>query len=210
MVLNPPPHKLSSSQVATAAKSFAAAQFALSGFDVLEQATANSRFFFDMVVASSGRMMKISVHASFNGFWDFVDRYLSPTPPRTGIAADYHRAINLWEEHISAGVTCCLVQFEAARLESTPHIYLASSGEIAAKLHEKIEQVAHNKSVPVDLDVAHQLEGLPQAWRFSQQRIADMMEVPAEKTVQRSAPLSAGYRAAIAQMASTVRIPLMN
>jgi hypothetical protein len=179
--------KLSSSQISIAAEAFAAAQFALSGFDVLEQA-GRARSFFDLAVAKSGGMMKVSVHSSFNGFWDLVDRFLNSTQRANITVADYHRAINSWLENQSSRATCCLVQFESIDLHRMPQLYLASPAEVARELHHRIEQLSILDLASFGLDVVHRLEGLPASWKFTQARIAELMELPVEQ-VASTAPV---------------------
>jgi hypothetical protein len=176
----PSQKKLSSSQISVAAEAFATAQFALAGFEMLEQ-VRRARFYFDLVVARSGGMMKISVYASFNGFWDLVDRYLDASKQTNASAADYHHAISAWLGNQSLRATCCLVQFEPADLHRMPRLYLASPGEVAAHLHDKIDQLSNNELGLIGMDIVHRLEGLPVSWRFSQARIAELMELPAEE-----------------------------
>jgi len=202
---------LSSSQVSVAAQAFAASQFALSGFDVLEQA-GRARFYFDLAVARSGGMMKVSVHASCNGFWDLADRYLDSTRHAHGTAADYHRAIVLWLENHTSRVTYCFVQFEPADLHRMPCIYLASAEEVATHLHERINQISSAESGPIGLEV-HWLEGLPAPWRFSQSRIAELMKMPAEETGfadQSSSPAWCTKCAASQSSACEHCMPMMN
>ena len=180
--LTSPPRKLSNSQIAIAAESFAAAQFALCGFDVLEQA-GRARFFYDLGVATSGGMMKVSIHASFNGFWDLADRYLESSQRRALSAIDYHHAIDQWMEHRSSRVMCCLVEFESAGLDRMPRIYLASAPEVAAAMHRKIDQLACQDLVDLGVDVVHRMQDLPSSWRFSLGRIAELMDSPAEVAI---------------------------
>lgn len=167
--------KLTSSQVTTAAESIVAAQFALSGFDVLEQ-PGRACPFYDLGVACTGGMMKIAVHASFNGFWDLADPYMSGSPGNRATAEDYHRAIDQWLGCHSSQVKCCLVEFEAIVLHQLPRLYLATAKEVAEALHEKIDQLACEELGRLGLDVVHRTQALPAAWRFSQERIAQLME----------------------------------
>lgn len=173
------PRKLSSSQITVAAESIVAAQFALSGFDVLEQ-SGRARPFYDLGVARSGGMMKVSVHSSLNGFWDLADQYMDGSRRDKATSEDYHRAIDRWLEHHNSQVKCCLVEFEAAALNVMPRIYLAAASEVAAAVHEKIDQLTSDELGPLGLDVVHSTQGLPVAWRFSQERIAEVMEGPVE------------------------------
>jgi hypothetical protein len=174
------PHRtLSSSQISAAAEAFAAAQFALAGFDVLERA-GRGRPYFDLAVASSDGMLKVSVFASFNGFWDVVDRYLDDSKRSNFSFADYHRAIDLWFENQGSDVTCCLVQFEPVALNRMPRIYLASAREVAAELHDKADQLSRDEIGLMGMDVVHRLEDMPSLWRFSQARLAQILGVPVE------------------------------
>ena len=176
-----PQPQLSSRQVSTAAENIAAAQFSLYGFDVLEQAS-RARFVYDLGVARSGGMMKVMVHGSLDGMWDLVEPYLERTARRKATKADYHRAIDLWLEHHGRRVACCLVKFESADLNQMPRIYLASATEIADKLHEITNHVGES-SLCEDYEVvdsygARRIESLPSRWRFSQARIAELMQSP--------------------------------
>lgn len=189
-----PMRKLSNSQITVAAESFVAAQFALCGFDVLEQAS-RARFHFDLGVARSDGMMKVTVHASFNGFWDLLDRYLELPQRKTITANDYHGAIDEWLEQRSARVLCCLVEFDSTNLNVMPRIYLASGQEVAEILHEKIDGLACAELGVEGLDVVHRLQTLPPSWRFSQARIAELMKKPGEEvTVDAGAAVAAEIR----------------
>jgi hypothetical protein len=173
-VASPQP-QLSARQVSTAAENLAAAQFSLYGFDVLEN-SGRARFVYDLGVAKSGGMIKVMVHGSLDGFWDLVEPYLDRVP---ATKADYHRAIALWLDQRGRGVVCCLVKFESHDLCRSPRIYLASAAEIAEKLLDIVENVG----VPalceeyqvVDACGSRRVESLPEKWRFSETRIADLM-----------------------------------
>jgi hypothetical protein len=175
-----PQKRLTTRQVSTAAESIAAAQFAMHGFDVLEHG-GHTRQFYDLGVANAGGMMKLTVHGSLRGFWNLVDPYLyKGADGRT--AADYHRAINRWLERQGNKVTFCLVQFELADLSRMPRIYLATAADIAARLHESVETLGdtalYEEYEVEDGEGRHTVETLPAQWRFSQQRIAELMEAP--------------------------------
>ena len=173
-----PQLQLSSRQLSAAAENIAAAQFSLYGFDVLEQA-GQARFVYDLGVAKSGGMMKVLVHGSLDGFWELVETYLERTPRMMATKADYHRAIDLWLEQHGNRDTCCLVKFESADLHDIPKLYLASAAEVAEKLHEITEQVGATvlceQYETTDAHGAHRTESLPVKWRFSQNRIAELM-----------------------------------
>ena len=194
-VASPQP-QLSSRQVSAAAENLAAAQFSLFGFDVLEQA-GRARFVYDLGVAKSGGMMRVLVHGSLDGFWDLVEPYLEGTPGLKTTKADYHRAIDLWLERHGSRVMCCLVKFESDDLRQTPRIYLARAAEIAEKLHEITEYFGFSALCEeyevVDAYGLRRVESLPEKWRFSQARIAELMRRPEGET-----PLHFRYSAAAA------------
>jgi hypothetical protein len=171
--------KLSSSQISVAAEAFAAAQFALSGFDVLEQYGRTRSF--NLAVAKSGGMLRVSVYFSFSGFWDLVDRYLDSSKPGTITTADYHCAIKRWLDNQSSRVTCCLVEFDPADVHRLPRIYLAEPVEVAEQLYDMIDQLGSEEVGAVRLDIVHRLEGLPASWRFSQARLSELMDLPQEQ-----------------------------
>ena len=193
-VASPQP-QLSSRQVSAAAENLAAAQFSLYGFDVLEH-SGLARFVYDLGVARSGGMMKVMVHGSLDGFWDLVEPYLDRA---SATRADYHRAINLWLENHGRRVACCLVKFESADLRQAPRIYLASAAEVAERLHDIVEQVGVSalceEYAIVDTCGSRRIESLPEKWRFSQTRIADLMSSPeGEKPLHFPFPAAAGAR----------------
>lgn len=168
----------SARQVFAAAENLAAAQFSLYGFDVLEH-SGRASFVYDLGVAKSGGMMKIMVHGSLDGFWDLVEPFLDRTP---ATKADLHRAIRLWLENHGRRVACCLVKFESADLRQAPSIYLASAAEIAERLHDIVENVGVSalceEYAIVNSCGSRRIESLPEKWRFSQTRIADLMRSP--------------------------------
>jgi hypothetical protein len=194
-----PQPQLSSRQVSAAAENLAAAQFSLYGFDVLEQA-GRARFVYDLGVAKSGGMMKVTVHGSLDGIWDVVEPYLEQTPAGN---PDYHRAIDRWLENHGWRVTCCLVKFESADLRQSPKIYLASAAEIAEKLHEIVDNVGVSalceEYAIVDSCGSRRVETLPEKWQFSQVRIAELMRDP-----EANKPLRFGFSASMPQCAPMV------
>lgn len=195
-LLTSPYRRLSHRQISVAAQNIAASQFALYGFDVLEQG-GHAKSAYDLGVANSGGMMKVSVQASVDGFWSLVDRYVDQTMHLHASRTDYHRAIELWVDHHSSRVSCCLVQFESANLNGMPRIYLASALEIAEKLHENTERLGdpalYEEYEITDAEGTHGIERLPSAWRLSLERIEKLMEPPQDK-----APLRFRFSAAIA------------
>jgi len=185
-----PQPQLSAQQVSAAAENLAAAQFSLYGFDVLEH-SGRARSLYDLGVAKSGGMMKVMVHGSLDGFWELVEPYLDRAP---ATKANYHRAISLWLENHGRRMACCLVKFESADLCRSPRIYLASAAEIAERLHEIVEHVGVSalceEYAVVDTCGSRRIESLPEKWRFTQTRIADLMRSP-----ENEKPLQFGFSA---------------
>ena len=184
------------------------------GFDVLEQGV-RARYFYDLGVANAYGMMKVTVVGSFRGFWNLVDPYLDNGAPIT--PAGYHRAIDRWMDRQGARVTYCLVQFESADLSRMPRIYLASAGEVAAKLHESVEQLGdtalYEQYELEDGSGRHTVEALPAQWRFSQQRIAELMDAPERKAPLRyriSEAAACAACAATSPAACVNCLPMMN
>jgi len=162
--------------LSAAAQNIAAAEFALQGFDVLDQPGRASRPH-DLSVATARGMMKMVVHGTLGGLWDLVDSYLvDGSKPHND---EYHRAINRWLDRYRQ-TTCCLVHFDATNLNSMPRIYLASAAEVAEKLHENVDaagEIALRTSVG-NSGIASREESLPRRWRFSQERITELMSAP--------------------------------
>ena len=177
-LLTSPPKNISTRQVSLAAENMAAAQFALCGFDVVEQPTL-SRSFYDLGVSRSGEMLKVSVHGSLEGFWDLVDPYIEKAP-ELATTVDCHQGIDTWLERHSSSVVCCLVQFETSNLTGMPRMYLASAAEVARTLHESTDKLGdsalYEQFEIMEASGAQTVESLPERWRFSQGRIAELME----------------------------------
>lgn len=163
-MLSSPTHTLTYRHLTAAAQNIAAAEFALQGFDVLDQ-TGHAAHPHNLSVATSSGMMKMVVHGSLDGIWDLVDSYLveGAKSPKD----ECHRAINRWLDRYRQ-TTCCLVQFDSTNLSGMPRIYLASAAEVAQRLHE---------SVDLRGDMALQ-DSLPARWRFSEERIRELMSAP--------------------------------
>lgn len=179
-----PQRRLSSRRLSAAAENIAAAQFAIYGFDVLEQG-AQARYVHGLAVANADGMMKLVVHGSIRGFWNLVDPFLDRSAPRS--PAQCHKAIDRWLDRQSASLTYCLVQFESSDLTSMPRVYLASAGEIAGRLHASVELLGdtalYEQFEVEDGSGRHVIEALPAEWRFSQERVAELMEGSRENEV---------------------------
>lgn len=164
--------------VLAAARNIAAAQFALHGFDLLDQG-GRASYSYDLGVVSTGGMMKIMVHGSLDGLWELVSPYLVKPKPHK---CDYHRAIELWLERYR-NVTCCLVQFDLRNLIGMPVLYLASAAEVADILHEHAEDLDDTAlSAGTESASCTSWGGkLPLRWRFSQERIAELISGEEER-----------------------------
>lgn len=195
-----PSRRPSPRQIATAAESYAAAQFALCGFDILEQAS-RADYHYDLGVARADGMMKVAVHASVNGFWDLADRHLDASLRNCASIEDYHCAIDAWQEQHSENVVCCLVEFEPNTLNQIPHIYLADPWEVAEEMHERVDHLGGEELGTRGLDIVLHQQELPVSWRFSEARIAELMENPdKEETFDSSAPADLEFRESAAVM----------
>lgn len=110
-----------SSQVATAAEAFAAAQFARYGWDISVQYGANQPEY-DLVAVDGDKMLKVSVKGSKDGSWGLTQSYLCN--------ADYHAAAERWLERHTRKTVLCLVQFREVPDDDLPRMYLARPVEI--------------------------------------------------------------------------------
>jgi len=54
-------------------------------------------------------------------------------------------------------------------------------------MHRKIDQLACQDLVDLGVDVVHRMQDLPSSWRFSLERIAELMDSPAELAILPSA-----------------------
>jgi hypothetical protein len=183
------------------------------GFDVLEQGV-QTRYFYDLGVANSGGMMKVNVHGSQRGFWNPVDSYLYKGS-QSRLPADYHHAINRWLERQGVKVMHCLVQLETTDLTQMPRMYLATAQEISSRLHESVETLGdaalYEEYELEDSSGRHTVETLPSQWRFSHERIADLMEKPESKDLGFRFSEAAGCTACATQsVADLNRLPMVN
>ena len=175
-MLSSPTHTLTYRHLSAAAQNIAAAEFALQGFDVLDQ-TGRTAHPHNLSVATSSGMMKMVVHGSIDGPWDLVDSFLvESTKPQKD---EYHRAVNRWLDRYRQ-TTCCLVQFDSTNLIGMPRIYLASAAEVAQRLHESVDlrgDMALRAGGPQSGFLSLP-DSLPSRWRFSEERIRELMSAP--------------------------------
>ena len=212
-VLTPIPQKRPSSrQVSAAAENIAAAQFAMHGLDVLEQGR-RARYFYDLSVANSAGMMKVTVYGSFRGFWNLLETPAGSTTEALK-PAECHRAINRWFDRQGRHVVFCLVQFEPSDLKSMPRMYLATPAEIAARLHTSVEQLGdvalYEQYEIEDSTGLHTVETLPADWRFSEQRIAELMTTEDKPSQDFKLAANAAFTAPAAQSTVLQSLPMVN
>src|SRR5208337_1736026 len=165
--------------VKAGAEGIAAAQFARCGFDVSVQFGADKPGY-DLVVAKAGNLLKVSVKGSQDGRWALAETYLKRAAELSGKKADYHGAIDLWQNQHGSRTVCCLVQFQGVEIDQLPRIYLATPKEVGQRLRETakgrgdtILYEEYEWTSPAD--GAGTVEALPQGWRFSHQRIQELL-----------------------------------
>lgn len=171
--------KTPSWQISLASLGIAAAQFARCGFDVSIQYGADKPAH-DLVITKGSNLLKVVVKGSQDGLWDLTQSYIRRAAQISGKKADYYGAIGMWLDHHSSRTVCCLVQFQGVTMDELPRIYLATPSEVAQRLRETAE--GRGDSVlyegiqeTSDADSSGEFEGVPAAWRFSLDRIQELM-----------------------------------
>lgn len=164
--------------ITVGAEGIAAAQFARCGFDVLVQA-GRDKPWYDLVVTRAGSLLKVSVKASDDGEWRLTSGYARNDQATSSVPMDCHGAIDRWLASHGSRTVCCLVQFHSVSLDEMPRIYLALPAELARTMRDTANRIgrcavreSYEWTVP---DGATERESLPQAWRFSTQRIDDLL-----------------------------------
>jgi hypothetical protein len=166
----------SSWHVATAAEAIAAAQFARLGFNVAVQYGANQPEY-DLMIADDKQMLKISVKGSADGGWGLTQSRLSN--------ANYHAAADEWLARHKAHTALCFVQFKGIEFDAMPRIYLARPVEVMARLTGAsggrgdtilFEDYTRGPRAAG----AGTNERIPDTWRLSANRIADVMKEAAK------------------------------
>ncbi len=160
--------------VATAAEAIAAAQFARLGFDVSVQYGANQPEY-DLMITDGTRTMKVSVKGSQDGSWGLTQSHL-----RRAGKANYHGAIDAWLSRHKPRTVICLVQFRGVSPDEMPRIYLATPGEIAARLREasggRGDTILYeNHTRGPKAAGAGTTERVPDAWRLSAVRVEELL-----------------------------------
>lgn len=159
-------------QVATAGEAFAAAQFARCGWDVSIQYGANQPEY-DLVAVDGDRVLKVSVKGSKDGSWGLTQSYLKKG------SADYHGAIDAWLSKHSRLTIFCLVQFRGIPVTELPRMYLATPAEIAEQLRVTAkgrgDTILHERKEWSDRAyAAGTVDAVPDAWRFTEQRLEQL------------------------------------
>ena len=157
----------------------AAAQLARCGFDVLVQ-SGHDKPWYDLAVTKAGNLLKIAVKASEDGCWRLAQPYVKRTGNGSGKKTDVQGTIALWLDMHSSRTVYCLVQFEGVALHEMPRIYLATPAQIALRMREAAERLGdpilyeeYEWSTPDTGFTA--LETLPSSWRFSPERIQQLL-----------------------------------
>lgn len=162
----------SSRHVGVAAEAFAAAVFAQCGVDISVQYGANQPEY-DLIVARGDQLMKVSVKGSKDGSWGLTQSYLAE--------ADYHRAADTWLARHKSKTVMCFVQFKGVPVGGMPRIYLASPSQVAAKLKAasggRGDTILHECYTRGPKAAgAGTVEEMPQGWRFSRERVDELLD----------------------------------
>ena len=166
-------------RVTVGAEGIAAAQFARCGFDVSVQ-SGRDKPCYDLVVAKSGNLLKVSVKGSDDGSWALTEPYLKRVTDLHGRRANLLGAIDQWRDHLGSRAICCLVQFQDVPIDELPRIYLASPHELVQKLKETVERLGistlyEKYEWAAAGDGSAMIEELPSAWAFSESRIEGLL-----------------------------------
>ena len=200
-----PPGRLSPRSISLSAEGIAAAQFARAGFDILPQA-AHEKPNFDLAVTRAGALVKMSVRATDSGRWDLVSPFLRGIYGSKSRRADLQNAVECWLDSQSSRAMCCLVQFGDVPLDQLPRIYLAAPNDVARRMLDTLERTddaslfeTYEWKSPFEDN--HRIETLPNAWRFSPERIEELLtahhraaDVPSQP-VRAKAPIAEPHRA---------------
>lgn len=163
--------KLTTWQVSVAAEAFAAALFARAGYDVSVQYGANQPEY-DLIVARGEKLLRVSVKGSQSGSWGLTQSFLK--------GADYHAAVEEWLSKHNRKTIIGLVQFKHVSLMEMPRVYLATPSEIASQLKKAAKGIGDtilyedHKWGPRARG-AGSVERIPDGWRFTLERIEELV-----------------------------------
>ena len=163
--------RIPSWHVGVAAESATASLFARCGFDVSVQYGADQPEY-DLMVARDDKVLKISVKGSQDGSWGLTQSFLK--------GADYHAAIETWLSRHHPKTIFALVQFKGVPITEMPRVYLATPPEIAMRLRDTAkgrgDTILYEKHSWGPRAVgAGTTEEIPAAWRFSFERIEEIL-----------------------------------
>jgi len=159
-------------QVATAAESITAAQFARFGWDVSVQYGANQPEY-DLVAVNGEQMLKISVKGSQDGGWGLTQSYKKNT--------DYYGAVDIWLKRHSKKTIFCLVQFKNVQDCDLPRMYLATPEEIATWLKNAAggrgDTILYEYHAwTARAQSAGKVDIIPEAWKFTRDRLIEIQK----------------------------------
>lgn len=164
--------------ITVGAEGIAAAQFARCGFDVLVQA-GRDKSWYDLVVTRTGSLLKVSVKASDDGEWRLTSGYSRSDQAIGSMPFDTRNAIDRWLASHGSRTVCCLVQFHGVAFDEMPRIYLALPAEVAQIMRATAERIGRcvlGESYEwTRSDGSTETETLPSSWRFSPQRIEELV-----------------------------------
>lgn len=191
MTLPTSPAKPSTWPIAIGAESIAAAQFARCGFDVMMQ-VGRDKPWYDFAVTRAGNMLKVSVKASDDGRWNLVQGFTRRASEPGTRALDCRTAIDFWADSQGSKTICCLVQFEDVAITQMPRIYLAYPAEIAAEMRLATERAAccglMEQYEYTSTEGKREFASLPSNWRFSPDRIQELIERQTASVISGSFP----------------------
>lgn len=186
--------------ITVGAEGIAAAQFARCGFDVLVQASRDKPWY-DLVVTRAGSLLKVSVKASDDGEWRLTSGYTRGGQALSATPFDVRSAIDRWLASYGSRTVCCLVQFHGVAIDQMPRLYLASPAEVGQVMRQTADRIglcAVKERYEWSRAGSAQVEMLPEAWRFTPERIEDLL-------AQQSAKLMAAFSAAKSSATAAAR-----
>jgi hypothetical protein len=191
MTLPTSPVKPSTWPIGIGAESIAAAQFARCGFDVMMQA-GRDKPWYDFAVTRAGNMLKVSVKASDDGCWNLAQGFVRRSSEPGTRALDCRSAIDFWADSQGSRTICCLVQFEDVDITQMPRIYLAYPAEIAAEMRLASERTGfcglREQYEYTSAEGKREFSALPLKWRFSLERIQELLQGQTASLISGSFP----------------------
>jgi Holliday junction resolvase-like predicted endonuclease len=160
-----------SRHVGVAAEAVAAALFARCGLDISVQYGANQPEY-DLIVAKSEKMLKVSVKGSKDGRWGLTQSYLKN--------ADYQGAIRAWLDRHKLKTIFCFVQYKDVGVDAMPRVYLATPAEVADCLrlaaNGRGDTILHEHHTwGARATGAGSVDKLPEHWQFCLARVEQLL-----------------------------------